>query len=234
MAVALVTGAGNPRGLGAAVAAALAAQGHTVWLTARTEAQAAARAAEIGPKAIAAALDVTDRASAEALANRIAATGLDILVSNAAAPGAWGETATGADLTAVRQVIETNLLAPWMLVQVFLPLLSASKAPRIVNVSSGAGSHADPVFGLHTANAMAPSYAVSKAALTAFTVRLARELPQMRVNAVCPGFTASFEGGEGMGARPAADSAPGVVWAATLPEDGPTGGLFRDGQPLGW
>lgn len=158
MAVALVTGAGNPQGLGAAVAAALAARGVTVWLTARTEAQAAERAAAIGPGAVPAALDVTDRASVEALAARIAAAGgLDILINNAAVPGAWGETAVAADLAAVRGVFEANLFAPWMLVQVFLPLLSASPAGRIVNVSSGAGSHADKVFGLHSNNAMAPS-----------------------------------------------------------------------------
>lgn len=65
-------------------------------------------------------------------------------------------------------------------------------------------------------------------------MKLARDLPGLRVNAVCPGFTASFEGGAAMGARPAAESAEGVVWAALLPADGPTGGLFRDGQPLGW
>jgi hypothetical protein len=54
------------------------------------------------------------------------------------------------------------------------------------------------------------------------------------VNAVCPGLTATYPGAEAMGARPVADGAAGVVWAATLPDDGPTGGFFRDAQPLGW
>lgn len=227
---ALVTGAGKPTGLGVAVARALIAEGVSVLLHARTMKDAAARAAEIGATPLA--FDVTDRAAAEAAAAQIPA--LDILINNAALPGPWGETVATADLDMARKVIEANLMAPWMLAQVFLPLLRQSPAGRIVNVSSGAGSHSDPVFGLTSGNAMAPSYAASKAALNALTVKLAREEPGLRVNAVCPGFTATFEGGAAMGARPPEVSARGIVWAALLPDDGPTGGFFRDGQPLGW
>ena len=54
------------------------------------------------------------------------------------------------------------------------------------------------------------------------------------VNAVCPGLTATAPGMEAMGARPVADGAAGVVWAATLPDDGPSGGFFRDGRPVPW
>jgi hypothetical protein len=56
----------------------------------------------------------------------------------------------------------------------------------------------------------------------------------LKINAVCPGFTATFEGGEAMGARSPSESAKGIVWAATLPEDGPTAGFFRDGETLAW
>lgn len=80
------------------------------------------------------------------------------------------------------------------------------------------------------------SYAVAKAALNALTVKQASEerAHGVLVNAVCPGFTATFEGGEAMGARPVRDGARSVVWAALLPDDGPTGGFFRDGEALGW
>ncbi len=93
-----------------------------------------------------------------------------------------------------------------------------------------------PVFGLTTDNGMGTSYAVAKAALNALTVKLAREEENtgVLINAVCPGFTATFPGGEAMGARPVADGAAGIVWAALLPDGGPSGGFFRDGQPLAW
>lgn len=83
---------------------------------------------------------------------------------------------------------------------------------------------------------MGTSYAVAKAALNALTVKLAREVATdgILVNAVCPGFTATFDGGEAMGARPVSEGADGIRWAATLPDGGPTGGLFRDGKPLPW
>jgi NAD(P)-dependent dehydrogenase (short-subunit alcohol dehydrogenase family) len=68
------------------------------------------------------------------------------------------------------------------------------------------------------------------------TVTFANELrpANVLVNAVCPGFTATFPGGESMGARPVGDGAASVVWAAVLGDDGPSGGFFRDGKPLPW
>ncbi|MFM9882838.1 MAG: SDR family NAD(P)-dependent oxidoreductase [Burkholderiales bacterium] len=121
-------------------------------------------------------------------------------------------------------------------IQTFLPLLRASGHARIVNVSSGAGSHGDAAFGLTTGNGMGVSYAVSKTALSALTARLAvEERPHhVLVNAVCPGFTTTFDGAEQMGARPVAEGAASVVWAAPLADDGPTGAFFRDSKPLPW
>ena len=103
-------------------------------------------------------------------------------------------------------------------------------------MSSGAGSHADLELGLPAGGGAAASYAVSKAALNALTVQLALELhgDGILVNAVCPGLTATSPGMAELGARPVADGAAGVVWAASLAADGPTAGFFRDGQPLGW
>ncbi|MBY0420892.1 MAG: hypothetical protein K2Q06_01225, partial [Parvularculaceae bacterium] len=65
-------------------------------------------------------------------------------------------------------------------------------------------------------------------------VQAVEERDRVLVNAVCPGFTATFEGGAAMGARPVSEGAASIVWAALIPDDGPTGGLFRDGAPLGW
>ena len=79
-----------------------------------------------------------------------------------------------------------------------------------------------------------PAYSTSKAALNALTRVLAAELrgDRVLVNAICPGWVATDMGG--WGGRPVAEGAAGIVWAATLPDDGPTGGFFRDGRPLQW
>jgi NAD(P)-dependent dehydrogenase (short-subunit alcohol dehydrogenase family) len=132
--------------------------------------------------------------------------------------------------------MESTLFGAWRVSQAFLPMLRRSRAGRIVNVSSGAGSHGDPAFGLASRNPMGASYAVSKAALNALTTSLARELAgsNVLVNAVCPGLTATFPGAAKMGARPVPDGAAGIVWAATLPAGGPTGLFFRDGAALPW
>ena len=84
--------------------------------------------------------------------------------------------------------------------------------------------------------AAAASYGVSKVALNALTTKLAAELDGtgVLVNSVDPGLTATYQGAEAMGARPVPEWAASVVWAATLPADGPTGGFFRDGEPLPW
>ena len=183
------------------------------------------------------ALDVSVEASPRALAADLgwALGRVDVLINNAAATPDWSETAGTADLRTARAVMETNLFGPWRVVQAFLPLLRRSRRGRIVNVSSGGGSHEDPQFGLAAGPAMA-SYAVSKAALNALTVKLALELFEDRilVNAVCPGLTATAPGMAEVGARPVEEGAASVVWAATLADDGPTGGFFRDGQALGW
>ena len=235
--IALVTGAGRESGLGFATARRLAAEGATVLLTARDGAAAQALAARLGERVSGHALDVTDPGASAALADEVKARfgRLDILVNNAALTSVWGETAATAKRTAARAALEVILLGSWSVTQAFLPLLRQSGSPRVVMVSSGAGSHADPAFGLTTANAMGPSYAVAKAALNALTVRLAlEETGPIRINAVCPGFTATFPGGAEMGARPVDDGVDSILWAARLRNDGPTGQFFRDGSPLPW
>ncbi len=109
----------------------------------------------------------------------------------------------------------------------FIPLLRASGHGRIVNVSSEAGSLASLGGGT-------PAYSMSKAAMNALTRMLATELREsgILVNSVCPGWVATEMGGSG--GRPVEEGATSVVWAATLPDGGPTGGFFRDGRPLPW
>ncbi len=239
--VALVTGVGRREGIGFEVCRQLGARGFIVLASARTEERAAPLAGALregGIEARAVGLDVTSAASRRAAAELVRASfgRLDVLVNNAAGLGRMGETVAGASLDDARAALETTLLGTWAVTQEMLPLLRASAHPRIVNVSSGAGSHGDPVFGLRSKNGMGPSYAVAKAALNALTDALANELggTGVLVNAVCPGFTATFAGAEAMGARPVAAGAASVVWAALLPDGGPSGWFFRDGVAVPW
>lgn len=239
--VALVTGVGRAEGIGYEVCRQLAAQGMTVLLTARRAEKAKKLASPLRQEGLDVQphrLDVNSEKSVKALADAIDREygKLDVLINNASGSAPFGEQAASADLTTAHSVLETTLFGTWRMCEVMLPLIRKSEAGRVVNVSSGAGSHGDELFGMTTQNAMGTSYAVAKAALNGLTVKLAREepAPTVRINAVCPGFTATFEGGAEMGARPVAEGAASVVWAALLEADGPTGGFFRDGKPLPW
>jgi NAD(P)-dependent dehydrogenase (short-subunit alcohol dehydrogenase family) len=225
--ISLVTGAN--RGIGLEVSRQLAALGHTVLVTARSEDAAARAAEEIGPNASGLRLDVTAENDIAQLAETITDRHghLDVLVNNAAiAYDTWQRAAT-ADLDYVRTAAETNLYGPWRLTQMLLPLLRRSEHPRVVNVSSEAGS-------LTSMGGGTPAYNTTKVALNALTRMLAAELRAdgILVNAICPGWVATDMGGPG--GRPVAEGAAGIVWAATLPDSGPTGGFFRDGDPLPW
>jgi NAD(P)-dependent dehydrogenase (short-subunit alcohol dehydrogenase family) len=238
--VALVTGA--TRGIGVEVVRQLAEQGSTVFVSGRDPArveQTAQRLADSGDvRPLPTALDVTDPAQVEGAIRslRDGIGRLDILVNNAVAAIDVSQSATGAEPADVSQVLQTNLVGAWALIRAALPLLRRSSHPRIVNVSSGAGSHGDPEFGLAVAGGLAAPYAVSKAALNALTSALAAELSAtpILVNAVCPGLTASDGRPPEPGVRSLQQGAASIVWAATLADDGPSGGLFRDGRPLPW
>ncbi len=230
--VALVTGA--YRGIGLEVARQLAARGYTVVLTARDAAKAetAARALrDAGLEGVVPAqLDVTDEQSVESARRFVEERfgRLDVLVNNAAILYDSWQRAETADLKTVREAFETNTLGPWRTSQAFAPLLRKSVRGRIVNVSSESGS-------LSSMGAGTPAYGVSKAALNALTRMLADELRGARVlvNSVCPGWVATEMGGPDAPRTPE-EGAAGVVWAATLPDGGPTGGFFRDGEALAW
>jgi NAD(P)-dependent dehydrogenase (short-subunit alcohol dehydrogenase family) len=230
--IALVTGAAG--GIGREVARQLVDRGMQVIVTARSLQAATEATREVGGTPLI--LDVTDpRTVAAAVAVAHDLGGLDVLVNNAAAHADWQETALTADLEgeALDLMWQTNVVGPWRLTQAFAELLQASPNGRVVNVTSGSGSHGDEEYGLAGGPGMA-SYAVTKAAANALTRKLAAALPTLRVNAVDPGLTATAPGMEAMGARPVAEGAASVVWAASLPVDGPTGGFFRDGRPFPW
>jgi NAD(P)-dependent dehydrogenase (short-subunit alcohol dehydrogenase family) len=219
MPVALVTGAN--RGIGVEVARQLADRGFTVVAGARDPDAVPALPGDVRPVR----LDVTDEDSIAAVGAELAE--LDVLVNNAAIHYDTWQRVLDADLDVVREALETNTLGPWRLATAVADLLRASPHGRLVNVSSGAGA----LTGMGDGH---PAYSISKAALNALTLMLATALRRDRVlvNAVCPGWVATDMGGPG--GRPVADGAAGIVWAATLPDDGPTGGFFRDGRRIDW
>src|SRR5690349_1722327 len=228
--VAPVTGAN--RGIGFEVCRQLAGRGFVVILTARDAAKAKAAAKRLSKVGTVEPLllNVADARTIETAASEVSSRydHLDVLINNAGINYDTWETAANADINGtVMDTITTNLLGPWRVCQAFLPLLRKSHAARIVNVSSESGSLAEMGAG-------PPAYQVTKAALNAFTRTLAGELRRARilVNAVCPGWVATDMGVGG--GRPVAEGAAGIVWAATLPDNGPTGGFFRDGKPLPW
>ncbi len=228
--IALVTGAN--RGIGVEVCRQLASAGFIVLLTARDgkKARAASEALRRVGRVEPLVLDVDDTNSIANAATEVASQyeRLHVLINNAGINYDTWETVENADIDGtVIETIRTNLLGPWRMCQAFLPLLRKSRAGRIVNVSSESGS-------LTNMGAGPPAYQVTKAALNALTRTLAGELRGSRilVNAVCPGWVATDMGGAG--GRPIADGAAGILWAATLPDNGPTGGFFQDGKPLPW
>jgi NAD(P)-dependent dehydrogenase (short-subunit alcohol dehydrogenase family) len=224
--VAVVSG-GN-RGIGSEVVRQLSARDHLVVLGSRDLAKGEKAAAGLD-RVVALQLDVSDEASVTALADEVGKRfgRVDVVVNNAAILYDTWARAVSADLDVVREAMETNLYGAWRLTQALLPLLRRSPHPRVVNVSSEGGSLASMSGGT-------PAYSISKAALNALTRELAGELrgDGVLVNAICPGWVATDMGGPG--GRPVRDGAAGIVWAATLPDTGPTGGFFRDRRPIPW
>ena len=225
--VALITG-GN-RGIGLETGRQLAELGFTVLIGVRDLAKGEAAASKLGGTVEAIALDVAVPDAAARTATEVERRfgRLDVLVNNAAIHYDPSERALRPDWTVIREAFETNVFGAWRAAVAFAPLLAASGHGRLVNVSSEGGS-------LASMGAGAPAYSTSKATLNALTRILAAELRSVGVlvNSICPGWVATDMGGPG--GRPVGQGTAGIVWAATLPDDGPTGGFFRDGKKLPW
>jgi NAD(P)-dependent dehydrogenase (short-subunit alcohol dehydrogenase family) len=152
---------------------------------------------------------------------------LDILINNAAIY--WERE--HADMTAegFMQTLNTNLLGAFRTTEIFLPQMINQKYGRIVNVSSGMGR-------FFKVNDTSLFYSTSKLALNAYTVALGKRVAShsnILVNAVCPGWVRTRMGTE-LAARSVEEGVTGIIWAATLPKNGPSGRFFRDGKPLNW
>jgi NAD(P)-dependent dehydrogenase (short-subunit alcohol dehydrogenase family) len=230
--VALVSG--SNRGIGREVARQLAELGHHVIVTARDLAAAERAAEEIASGGRLSSqpeqLDVTDPQSVGRLGERIKSEPgrLDALVNNAGTMGEVATNATDAPLDDAHLTMETNLFGAWRLTQAMLPLLRRSDGGRIVNVSSGAGQLSDMNGGY-------PGYRISKTALNALTRVLSSEAAGSRilVNSMCPGWVRTEMGGSAA-PRSVAEGADTAVWLATLADDGPSGGFFRNREPIPW
>jgi NAD(P)-dependent dehydrogenase (short-subunit alcohol dehydrogenase family) len=217
---ALVSGAN--RGIGAEIARRLAAdRGFTVIAGARDPDAVEAREGVFPLK-----LDVADQASTEALAERVASDPghLDVLVNNAGIVQSYSDTVENTDLGRAHEIVETNLFGAWRVTQALLPLLRAGDG-RVVNISSGAGQLDDMGPGY-------PAYRVSKAGLNVLTRVLAAEEPALSVNSVCPGWVRTDMGGPGA-PKSVEEGADTAVWLATM-DDPPSGGFFRDRNPIPW
>ena len=230
MTTTLITGAN--KSLGFETARRLVETGHTVLIGARDQERGRAAAESLGARFVQ--VDVTDDASVEAAAADVAAHegAIDVLVNNAGVLGRVGPVGeyTAADMSAV---LDVNVVGIVRVTHAFLPLLRKSSNPVIVNVSSGMGSFGmtqDPAR-IESQYAL-PLYCASKAAVTMLTTQYAKELKDLRINAVDPGQTATdFTGGLG---HSVAEGAEPIVTLATIGPDGPTGQFIDRSGSLPW
>jgi NAD(P)-dependent dehydrogenase (short-subunit alcohol dehydrogenase family) len=237
---ALVTGAN--KGIGRETARRLAQLGMTVLVGARDRERGEAAVASLRADAAdvhVVQLDVADETSiARAAADVTARFGkLDVLVNNAGI-SSFSERPSRQSLGAMRDLFATNVFGLIAVTQAFLPLLEASGAARIVNVSSSLGSlglAADPASAVAKQGSSLFAYAASKSLVNAFTVRLANELRESRikVNSACPGYCAT-DLNRYTGPRTVQQGAEIIVRLATLADDGPSGGFFDDTGSIPW
>jgi NAD(P)-dependent dehydrogenase (short-subunit alcohol dehydrogenase family) len=232
--VAIITGAN--RGLGLETCRQLAQLGRHVVLTARDETQGLAATKDLlqqGQNVTFFPLDVSKSESILAFTSYLSETFevIDTLVNNAGIfpdppPSDSNSSILKTDPDLVQQGFLINTLAPLRLCQAIIPLMKGHG--RIVNVSSGMGQLSDM-------NGCCPAYRLSKTALNAVTRILADELQEtgIKINSVCPGWVRTRMGGD-EASLSVEEGAKGIVWAATLPDDGPSGGFFRHGKAIPW
>ena len=226
----LITGAN--KGIGHEVARQLAAKGFQVFVGARN-AKAGRKAAEEiakkGGKATFLKIDVADNDSVTTAAREFSniEDHLDVLVNNAGiiADGDSAILEISDDL--FRNTLETNTLGALRVTRAFVPLLSKSKSPRVINVSSGGGQLTGGADG------WSPAYCISKTALNGVTSQLATALPKFAVNSVCPGWVRTDMGGQGA-SRSVEEGADTIVWLASDAPQNVTGKFLRDRKEIPW
>jgi NAD(P)-dependent dehydrogenase (short-subunit alcohol dehydrogenase family) len=227
MGIAVITGAA--RGLGLEVARGLARQGHTTIVTGRDRAVLEQAVRDLPGTARMALLDVASDESVAAFYSDLAPRegAIDILINNAGR--LYDDRPDGFDSEAadILEAINNNALGAWRMMQRAIPMMNARGYGRIVNISSAMGA----------CDSLGPNsvpYRASKAALNALTLIAAPACRSgVKLNAVHPGWVRTAMGGAGA-PRTVEEGARGILWAATLPEDGPHGGFFSDGKPIEW
>jgi NAD(P)-dependent dehydrogenase (short-subunit alcohol dehydrogenase family) len=236
MTATLITGAN--KGLGFATARVLIAAGHTVYLGSRDVERGLRAAVQLGARTVQ--LDVTDDASVAAAVKSIeAGGGLDVLVNNAGIQQEMGDDGAvigAADVTAdlMRQTFETNVFGVVRVLRAFLPVLQRSTGPVVVNVSSGLASitrvstRGTPPYAYQGV-----AYPASKAAVNMITVQYAKAFPNMRINAVEPGFTKT-DLNWNTGRQMVEQGAEVIARVAQMGPDGPTGRFFDAAGAVPW
>jgi NAD(P)-dependent dehydrogenase (short-subunit alcohol dehydrogenase family) len=222
--ITLITGAN--KGLGFETARRLLGEGHSVYLGSRDAKRGRAAAEALGGRFIE--LDVTSDESVDAAARDIRRRDgrLDVLINNAGIPGGRSRPVdvTAADL---EHVFATNVFGIVRVTHAMLPLLLQSEDPVIVNVASGLGS-----IGVVTDKSRLEShfasiaYSSSKSAVTMLTVQYAKAFPEIRINVVDPGYTAT-DLNDNRGTQTVTEGTDAIVRLATIGSDGPTG-TFQD------
>ena len=237
--MALVTGAN--RGIGLEIARQLAAMEIFVLMGARDEANGRKAAERLTADNLEAAFIRLDMADPESIRQAVAQIEnrhgrLDILVNNAGIAHDKGRSVLDVPLEVLEEAFRTNALGPLLLTRAVVPLMRRNRYGRIVNVSSSMGSLAMMAGASSEDAAMrVPSYRLSKTALNAVTTLLAMELRDdpILVNSACPGWVRTDMGGEQAPLSPA-QGADTPVWLATLPDNGPSGGFFRERKAIEW
>jgi NAD(P)-dependent dehydrogenase (short-subunit alcohol dehydrogenase family) len=226
----LITGAN--KGIGHEVARQLAAQGFHVFVGARN-AKAGRKAADAitkqSGKATFLEIDVADNDSVTNAAREFSniEDHLDVLVNNAGIIVDGDDAILEISDDLLQKTLETNALGALRVTRAFAPLLRKSKAPRVINVSSGGGQLT------RGADGWAPAYCISKTALNGVTVQLATALPKFAVNSVCPGWVRTEMGGENA-SRSVEEGADTIVWLASEAAEDLTGKFLRDRKEIPW
>jgi NAD(P)-dependent dehydrogenase (short-subunit alcohol dehydrogenase family) len=230
MKTALVTGAN--KGIGFEVARQLAGRGFHVFIGARNRGAGGKAADEIakgGRKATFLEIDVADNASVTSAAREFLKGGdhLDVLVNNAGIMMDGDDAILEVSAELLQKTLETNTLGALRVTRAFVPLLAKSKAPRVINVSSGGGQLTGGADG------WSPAYCISKTALNGVTSQLAAALPKFAVNSVCPGWVRTDMGGRSA-TRSIEEGADTIVWLAAEAPQKLTSKFLRDRKEIPW